>query len=474
MTETLTPDLCIIGAGSAGLSIAAGAQQMGADCVLIERHRMGGDCLNYGCVPSKALLAASKAARCGASAKKYGVDYQAPQVDFRRVHDHVQGVIAGIAPMDSVERFEELGVRVLQGEGRFSDPRTVQVNGTAVNARRFVLATGSSAFVPPIPGLDRTPYLTNETVFDLTELPEHLIVVGGGPIGTELGQAFARLGARVTIVEMGSLLPQDDPEMVDVLRQQLRNDGIDLREGAQVTQAAPEGNGVRVTLRRHDEEEGLRGSHLLIAAGRRPVLDGLGLEEAGIERKNGVLVLDRRLRTSNRRVFAAGDTAGGPMFTHVAGYHSGVVIKNALFRLPAKVDHSAVPWVTYTSPEVSHVGMTESAARELHGEVEVLRWPFAENDRARSERQTDGLVKAVVGKRGHVLGCSIVGEHAGELLYPWIMAVQNKMKIGTIAQMIAPYPTLGEASKRAAGTYYTPKLFSNRTRRIVRFLARFG
>ena len=463
MSETLTPDLCVIGAGSAGLAVAAGAQQMGAETVLIEKNRMGGDCLNTGCVPSKALLAAGKAAQLDRLAAKYGVSYAPPRVDVAAVNRHVHDVIAGIAPHDSVERFEGLGVRVVQAAGAFEDTRTLSADGVRVRPRRFVLATGSTAAVPPIPGIDRTPYLTNETVFDLTERPEHLIVLGGGPIGTELGQAFAHLGAKVSIVEMASLLPRDDPDMVEVLRAQLRTDGVELYEGARVTGMGPEGNGVAVDIARNGQAERLSGSHLLVAAGRRSTLDGLGLDTAGIERgENGQLKIDARLRTSNKRVFAAGDVAG-------------IVIKNALFRIPAKADHSAVPQVTYTSPEIASVGLSETAARARHGDkVRALTWPFADNDRARAERLTQGLIRVVVDAKGRVLGAAIAGAHAGELIYPWILAVQRREKVGGIAQMIAPYPTFGEVSKRAAGSFYTPSLFSERTRKIVRLLAKLG
>ncbi|RDD60355.1 dihydrolipoyl dehydrogenase family protein [Ferruginivarius sediminum] len=470
----LTPDLCIVGAGSAGLAIAAGAQQMGADCVLVERGKMGGDCLNYGCVPSKALLAAGRAARLGAAARAFGVTYDPPRVDFQAVHDHVHGVIDAIKPMDSQERFEGLGVTVLRGEASFVGPREVRVGEHSVRARRFVLATGSTAAVPPIPGLAETPYLTNETIFDLSERPEHLIVIGAGAIGSELGQAFAHLGAKVSLIEMARVLPHEDEELGECVRQSLRADGVDLHEGVAVSAVAAKGGGIEVTLEADGGERRLQGSHLLVAAGRRPVLDGLGLEAAGIERRDGALVVDRRLRTTNRRVFAAGDVGGGPMFTHVAGYHAGIVIKNALFRIPAKADHSAVPRVTYTTPELAQVGLSEAQARERGGAIHVLRWPFAENDRAQAERNTHGLIKAITDKRGKVLGCGIAGEHAGELIQPWILAMQKGMKVGDMAQTIVPYPTLGEVSKRAAGSYYTPKLFSERTRRIVRLLARLG
>ncbi|MBK1696729.1 dihydrolipoyl dehydrogenase family protein [Rhodovibrio salinarum] len=476
MTETLTPDLCVIGAGSAGLAVAAGAQQMGADTVLVERGKMGGDCLNTGCVPSKALLAAGKAAQLDRLAAKYGLTTDAPQVDFAAVHRHVHDVIASIAPHDSVARFEGLGVRVVQAHGAFEDPRTLTADGVRIRPRRFVLATGSTAAVPPIPGIDKTPYLTNETVFDLTERPDHLIVIGGGPIGTELGQAFAHLGSRVSIVEMASLLPRDDPDMVAVLRAQLHADGLALYESTQVTGVSPEGNGVAVDIARDGQAQHLTGSHLLIAAGRKVNLDGLNLEAAGIARTaNGGLQVDARLRTTNRRVFAAGDVAGGPQFTHVAGYHAGIVIKNALFRLPAKADHGSVPQVTYTTPEIASVGLGEAAARARYGDkVRTLTWPFADNDRARAERTTEGMIRVVVDAKGRVLGAAIAGAHAGELIYPWILAVQRKEKVGAIAQMIAPYPTFGEISKRAAGSFYTPSLFSERTRKIVRLLAKLG
>lgn len=470
----LTPDLCIIGAGSAGLSLAAGAQQMGADCVLIERGEMGGDCLNYGCVPSKSLLAAARAAQCGKLARRYGVAFAPPDIDFRAVHDHVHGVIEALRPMDSQERFEGLGVTVMRGEASFTGRREVRVDGRIVRARRFVLATGSTAAIPPVPGLSETPYLTNETVFALTERPRHLIVVGGGAIGSELGQAFAQLGAQVSVVETAHLLASEDAELVAVLRRRLRASNVELYEGAELAEVGREGNSVRCTLRCNGAEQRLHGSHLLLATGRRPVLDGLNLDDAGIARHNGNLVLDGRLRTTNRRVFAVGDAAGGPMFTHVAGYHAAVVIKNALFRLPAKVDHSAVPRVIYTSPELAQVGLTESQARAHGGDIRVLRWPYVENDRAQSERCPEGLIKVITDKRGKVLGCGIVGEHAGELIYPWILALQKRAKVGDIARMIAPYPTLGEISKRAAGSYFTPKLFSERTRGIVRLLARLG
>ena len=472
MAKTITTDLCIIGAGSGGLAVAAGAVQMGAEVVLVEKGRMGGDCLNYGCVPSKSLIAAGKAAHTVRTAARFGVNGHEPAIDFAAVHDHVKGVIAAIAPHDSEERFTGLGVEVLRASARFVGPRAIEVDGVRVEARRFVVATGSSPAVPPVPGLATAPYLTNETVFDLTERPEHLIVLGGGAVGCELAQAQRRLGARVTLLELFSILPKDDPTAVAVVRRHLVNEGVELHEHVEVSGVERDGNGVAVTVKRGDGQQRLVGSHLLIAAGRRANVDDLGLEAAGVEYSAKGIVVDDRLRTTNRRIYAVGDVAGGLQFTHVAGYHAGIVIRNALFRLPAKVDTGAVPWVTYTEPELAQVGLTELGATDRGLEFEALMWPFSDNDRAQTERATDGFVKVLLGRRGRIVGATIVGERAGELIQPWVLALHNGLKIRAMAQFVAPYPTLGEASKRAAGSHYTPKLFSERTKKIVRFLQR--
>lgn len=474
MSGELSVDVCVIGAGSGGLTVAAGASQLGASTILIERAEMGGDCLNFGCVPSKALLAAAHAADTVRHASRFGVNAGVPETDFATVHRHVHGVIAAIAPNDSEERFTGLGVNVIRASARFVAPDMVEAGGQRIRARRFVIATGSSPFVPPIPGLDQVPYLTNETIFELTERPAHLLVVGGGPIGCELAQAHRRLGSAVTVLEAASILPKDDPEPVDILRIRLNEDGIDLREGAKVARVERRGAGIAVTLTQDGAEHVVEGSHLLVAVGRRANLRDLGLEAAGIAHTPQGLQLDAGLRTTNRRVYAIGDAAGGYQFTHMAGYEAGIVIRSALFRLPAKIDTRALPWVTYTSPELAHVGLSEKDAKEKHGAIRILRWSFAENDRAQAERATEGFVKAIVTKRGRILGATIVGARAGEMIHLWTLAIGQKLKIGAIANMIAPYPTFGEASKRAAGSFYAAALFSERTKKIVRFLARFG
>ncbi|TVR08392.1 MAG: dihydrolipoamide dehydrogenase [Salinarimonadaceae bacterium] len=469
MVETC--DICVIGAGSGGLSVAAGSAQMGAQVVLIEKGEMGGDCLNTGCVPSKALIAAAHAAQAGREAARFGVDFDPPKIDFARVHAHVHGVIASIAPHDSVERFEGLGVRVIKGHARFVDDSHVEVDGIRIKARRFVVATGSRAALPPVPGLKETPHLTNETVFTLTEAPTTLTVIGGGPIGIELAQAFARLGSRVTVLELFSILPRDEPEAVAILRERLVAEGIEIRENVAIESVAGSEGDVRVTLK---GGESIAATHLLVAAGRSPNVEDLGLEAAGItyDAKKGVEV-DARLRTSNRRVFAIGDVAGGPQFTHIAGYHSGIVIRNALFMLPAKVDYGALPWVTYADPELAHVGLTEAQARKDGHDVRTLVEPLSGNDRARAEARPDGVTKIVLDKRGRILGATILAPGAGEQIGLWGLAISRRMKIGAVAGMILPYPTLGETGKRASGSWFTPTLYGPRMRRIVGLIQRF-
>ena len=477
MSEDLDTDICVIGGGSGGLSIAAGASQMGARVVLIEKGLMGGDCLNYGCVPSKALLAAGHAAHAQARSDGFGVKSVPPQVDWAKVRDHVKSVIAAIAPHDSVERFEGLGVHVIQAAARFTGKREVTAGGTVVRAKYIVVATGSSPFVPPIEGLDRTPYFTNETIFENATPVGHLIVVGGGPIGLEMAQAHRRLGAEVTVIEMARAFGKDDPEAAALVLECLREEGIDIREGAALKSVAKtRDGGITATLEADSGTESVAGTHLLIAVGRRANTDGLDLEKAGIAHERGGIAVDAHLKTTNPRVFAIGDVTGGYQFTHMAGYDAGIVIRQALFKMVwVKVDHAAVPWVTYTDPELAHVGLTEVGAKRRLGTggFQILRWRFADNDRALAERTTDGLVKAIVDRAGRALGCTIAGPRAGELILPWVIAVQQKQKLARLAALIAPYPTLSEVTKRTAGSYFTPSLFSDRTRNVVRTLMRW-
>ena len=452
-------DLCVIGAGSGGLSIAAGASQMGASVVLIERDRMGGDCLNVGCVPSKALIAAAGAAEAARGAGRFGIRLGPPEIDFAAVHDHVHGVIAAIAPHDSVERFEALGVTVIQEHGRFTGPGTVVAGEHEIAARRFVIATGSSPAAPPIPGLEDVPYLTNETVFERTALPSPLIVIGGGPIGLELAQAHRRLGADVTVLEMFAALGKDDPELAEIVTTRLRKEGVDLREGVGVSRVATAADGVAVEVEKDGRTETLSAAHLLVAAGRRPNIDDLGLEAAGIERNKAGLVVDDRMKTTNRRVYAAGDAAGKFQFTHIAAYpRRGIVIRFVSvirFRLPAKIDDPRwrSPGVTLQRiRNCAHVGMTEGVARSACGDIRVLRFPFAETIRALGRKAAGRTISSRWSRQGKARSrASIVGAHAGELIQTWTSRSRSGMHIKHVAGLIMPYPTLGESETSAGG-----------------------
>jgi pyruvate/2-oxoglutarate dehydrogenase complex dihydrolipoamide dehydrogenase (E3) component len=475
MAELLTPDICVIGAGAGGLSVAAAAAAFGVPVVLIEKDKLGGDCLYTGCVPSKSLIAAAERVRAIAGAPAFGVSAGRVDVDFGKVHAHVHDVIAAVAPNDSRERFTGLGVRVIAGTARFKDRNTVVVDdGTEIRARRFVIATGSSPSVPPIPGLDAVPFLTNETVFDLTTRPDHLVVIGAGPIGLELAQAFRRLGAAVTVLEAGQPLAREDVECADVVLAALAREGVDLRRGVTVAGVEAAGAKLKVVVRGDGGEQAIEGSHLLVATGRTATVAGLALEAAGIATDRAGIRVDEGLKTSNRRVYAIGDVAGRGQFTHLANYHAGLVIRNALFRLPVKADDDLVPRVTFTDPELAQVGLTEAAARARRGGLRVLRWPYHENDRAQAERKTAGHIKVITDRRGRILGATIVGASAGELITTWTLAVARGLNIRALAGIIVPYPTLAEIGKRAATTYFILSLTSNRVRRVIGWLRRLG
>jgi len=464
-------DICIIGAGSGGLSIAAGAVQMGARVVLLEGHKMGGDCLNYGCVPSKALIASAKQAHAMSQGAQYGVANVAADVDYAAAKDHVHDVIATIAPVDSVERFEGLGVQVITEFGRFISPTEVQAGHTVIEARRFVVATGSGPFVPPIPGLEGVKVYTNEDIFDLRTRPDHLIIVGGGPIGMEMAQAHVRLGSKVTVIEGATAMGKDDPELAAIVLDNLRAEGVEILEGAQAEKVS--GKGRKITV--HTPKGDITGTHLLMAVGRKVNIDTLDLDKGNVAHdRAGVTVGDNLRSTSNKKVYAVGDVAGGMQFTHVAGYHAGVVIRSMLFGLPSRQRTDHIPWATYTDPELAQVGLTEAQARDKHGDrLEVVRFEFEHNDRAIAERKTKGLIKVMVVK-GKPVGASIVGHQAGELIGIWAMAIANGLKMSAIANTVLPYPTIGEVNKRAAGAYFSPRLFdSAMVKRVVGFVQRW-
>lgn len=464
----LQVDLLVIGAGSGGLSVAAGAVQMGASVILLEGHKMGGDCLNFGCVPSKALIASGKAAHAQSHASVFGIADVTPKVDYAATKDHVADVIEQIKPVDSQERFEGLGVRVIREYGRFISPKEVQAGDYVITARRIVISTGSSPFVPPIPGLDGVPYETNETIFELRDKPAHLLVIGGGPIGMEMAQAHRRLGCEVTVIEGMKALGNDDPEMAAVVLDRFRAEGIEIAEDAMAAEIRGKPGAIEVEVK---DGRIFKGSHLLMAVGRKANIDKLDTEKAGIETTRRGIKVDSGMRSTNRRIYAIGDVAGGLQFTHMAGYHAGLVIRSALLGLPARERTSHIPWATYTDPELAHVGLTEEDARKEHGgNLDVVRFPYNHNDRAIAERKTEGLIKVMV-VRGRPVGVSIVGAQAGELINLWAFILANNLKMKHVANMVAPYPTLGEINKRVAGAYFSPKLFhSPMVKRVVRFV----
>ena len=448
--DRIKTDICIIGAGSGGLSVAAGAVQMGANVVLIEAHKMGGDCLNYGCVPSKALLAASK---------------MQPVPEFAAAKDYVQQVIDTIAPVDSQDRFEGLGVNVIRARARFISKSQVQAGESIITARRFVVATGSGPLIPPIPGINDVAVHTNETIFELRQKPRHLLIIGGGPIGMEMAQAHLRLGCKVTVIEAARAMGKDDPELAALLLAQLRAEGTRIVEQAKAERIS----GIDGEITVHTTKGDFTGSHLLMAVGRKVNLDGLDLDKAGVVFDGKGVKVGPDLRSlTNRRVYAIGDAAGGAQFTHVAGYHAGVIIRSMLFALPSKQRTDHIPWATYTDPELAQVGLTEAEARAAHGNaLTVVRWPFRDNDRAVTEGRTAGLVKVIV-VRGRPVGAGIAGSQAGELIALWALAISARLKMSAVAGAVLPYPTLAESGKRAAGAYFSPKLFANPwVRRVV-------
>lgn len=458
----IATDICIIGAGSGGLSLAAGAAQMGAKVVLIEGHKMGGDCLNYGCVPSKALLAAGKEARARGGAGPG---------DHAAAKDRVAQVIATIAPVDSQERFEAFGVHVIRDWGRFISASQVQAGAAVITARRFVIATGSSPLVPPIPGLADVTVHTNETIFDLRERPDHLIIIGGGPIGMEMAQAHLRLGCRVTVIEAAAALGRDDPEMAAIVLARLRDEGVAIQEQTRAERIS--GGPGAVTV--HTDKGAISGSHLLIAAGRKVNLARLDPAKGGVAfDKRGVTVGGDLRSTTNRRVYAVGDAAGGLMFTHVAGYQAGVLVRSLVLGLPSRVRTDHIPYATYTDPELAQVGLSEAEARTAHGDrITVVRSEMHHNDRAIAEGKSTGRIKVMV-LRGRPVGATIVGAGAGDLIGIWALAIAAKLKMSAVAAAVLPYPTLGEINKRAAGAYFAPRLFeSPMVKRVVRAVQRW-
>lgn len=469
-------DIGILGGGAAGLTVAAGAAQFGAKTVLTEKKKkLGGDCLHYGCVPSKSLIRTAGVWSLAHRAKEFGLpDLELPAVDLGAVMDRVQGVIAKIQEHDSPERFCKLGAEVVFGSPRFRDDHVVEVDGKTYAAKTWVIATGSRPALPPIEGLTDVPYWTNETVFSQRTLPSRLLVLGGGAIGVEMAQAFQRLGSKVTVVEfLGQLMGPEDRDIGEMIRGRLEGEGMKVLTGTKATRAESHGSTIRLTVvpvKGEEEESVLEADALLVATGRRPNIEDLGLENAGVTFAPRGISTDARLRTSQKHIYACGDINGKFPFTHVAGYEGGVALTNAVMHVPRKADYTRVPWCTYTDPEVASVGLNEKRAKKDGAEYRLLEEHFVDNDRALAEGEPLGKIKVLVSPQGKILGCQIIGAHAGELIHEWIAAVNGGTKLSTLAGAIHTYPTLAEISKRAAGSFYSEKLFSDRTKSVLRLL----
>jgi pyruvate/2-oxoglutarate dehydrogenase complex dihydrolipoamide dehydrogenase (E3) component len=446
-------DLCVVGGGSAGLSVAAGAALLGARVALIEKHRLGGECLYSGCVPSKALLRTAQVASIIHGAQHFGLSARLDPPALSAVMTHVQDVIAAIAPHDSPERFRGLGVNVIEGAASFTDRNHVAVNGQVFSARRFVIATGSAPAIPPIPGLNRVPYLTNATIFGLREAVPRLAVIGGGPIGVELAQAFARLGSEVCLLEaVPRILPQEDADVAEVLEEQLRREGVKLITGARIEEINSLANGgIRVMYLDADQSrQEYLASHLLVATGRRPVIEGLGLDLTGVRCERGALLVDARLRTTQRHIYACGDVIGPYRFTHMSEHQAGVVLRNALLHLRARAETRVVPWCTFTEPEVARVGLSEADAQRQGVQYQAYRVPFTRVDRAHTDGETAGFAKLLTSPHGRILGAAIVGPHAGELIQEFALAISRGLKAADVSASIHLYPALAQINRFVA------------------------
>lgn len=472
--------LVVIGGGSAGLVAAVGAAQLGARTLLVEKKALGGDCLYTGCVPSKTLIASAKFAALSRRAGEFGFApsrWRFLDDDFASVTRRVARVVERVGEHDAPEVFEKMGVEIAFGTPRFSSPRELEITHAEgskrlVRSRRFCVATGSRPALPPVEGLDSAGFITNEEVFNIERLPERLIVLGGGPIGVELGQAFARFGSRVTIVESNArLLPKEEEEVSSAVAEFMRGEGVEVRLSAEAIAARAEASEKVLTVRSGSAREELRADEILVATGRRPNTEGLNLEAAGVEHDERRIRTDSYLRTTARHVFAAGDVTGHYLFTHMAAYEASIVVRNALFFWPLtrKADFRVVPWTTFTDPEVARVGLTEREARETYGEgVRVYRTEFEENDRAQAEGETRGFAKFVcVGRKDRIAGATIVGPHAGELIHEVVLALKLKLGITALGGLTHVYPTLTQINQKAGVDALLARLSSPTVRKIM-------
>jgi pyruvate/2-oxoglutarate dehydrogenase complex dihydrolipoamide dehydrogenase (E3) component len=465
-------DIGVIGGGAAGLTVTAGSAQLGAKTLLVEREKeLGGDCLHFGCVPSKTLIKSAQVYHQMKNAEAFGLPPVAlPAVDFRQVSRRIKAVIDVIQKHDSRERFCKLGAQVEFGRPAFVDDHCIKLNGNRFSAKAWVIATGSSAVAPPIPGLGQTDYLTNREIFYMDHLPQSMVILGGGPIGCEMGQAFSRLGTRVTVVDRADqILGKEDKDMADAVMKVLAEEGVVFHLGASVESVRNAGNQKEVVIKQKDGRTlSLKSEKILVAMGRGANVDGLGLDAIGVAYDRRGIKVDARLRTSQKHIFAAGDVAGGYQFTHAAGYEGGIVVSNAIFHLPRKTDYTFLPWCTYTDPPLGSIGMNETMAKNAGIDTQVWVEEFKDNDRSLAEGQKVGKIKMILDDKEKPLGIQILGPHAGDLLGEWVAVLNGKVKLSTLAAAVHPYPTIGEINKKVAGTYFSPKIFSDTVKKTLK------
>ncbi len=462
-------DIGVIGGGAAGLTVTAGAAQLGAKTLLVEKEKfLGGDCLHYGCVPSKTLIKTAHVYHLMKNSKEFGLPtVELPPVDYREVAKRIQSVISSIQEHDSEERFCRLGARVEFGEATFVDEHSIRLNGEAISAKNWVLSTGSSPAIPPIEGLDRTPYITNKEIFSLDRLPKSLIILGAGPIAIEMAQAFCRLGSKVTVVQRSSqILSKEDKDMAEAVMSVMSSEGVTFQLNAKVIKVGDLGTEREVIIQRNGAQTiQLRGEKILIALGRQPNVARLGLENLDLEFDRKGIQVDQRLRTKQKHIYAAGDATGTYQFTHAAGYEGGIVVSNAIFHLPRKVDYTYLPWCTYTDPELASIGMNEKAAKAAGINYAVWTEEFKDNDRSLAEGERVGKIKMILDQKEKPIGVQILGPQAGELLSEWVAILNGKVKLSTLASAVHPYPTLAEINKKVAGTFFSPKIFSDKVKK---------
>jgi pyruvate/2-oxoglutarate dehydrogenase complex dihydrolipoamide dehydrogenase (E3) component len=470
-------DLGVLGGGAAGLTITAGAAQLGAKTLLVEKDGvLGGDCLHYGCVPSKTLIRSAKVYHTIKQSVKYGLpQVDVKPVDFRKVADRIRSVISIIQKHDSVERFCSLGARVEFGQAEFIDAHSIRLNNKTFSAKTWAIATGSSPAIPPFEGLGSVPYLTNRDIFSLESLPESMIILGGGPIAIEMAQAFNRLGTSVNVIQRsGQILSREDRDLADIVMARLAEEGVSFVLGASIDKISENGAAKKVTYKNNKGEiSTISAETLLVATGRAPNISSMGLENIGITFSNKGIEVDNRLRTNQKHIYAAGDITGKYQFTHAAGYEGGIVVSNAIFHLPRKTDYTFLPWCTYTSPELASIGLNEKGAAAAGIKYSVWTEEFRNNDRSLAEGEETGKIKMLLDEKEKPIGIQILGPHGGDLLSEWVAVLNGKVKLSTLAGSIHPYPTLGEINKRVAGSFLSEKIFSDTVKKGLKFFFNF-